>query len=590
MSIYETFKADTLAAIAALKSAGKLPLDLDLASLAAAITVDAPRDPTNGDLACNAGLVLAKPAKLKPRDIAEAIKSELALKPTYLKIDVAGPGFLNVTLAPSAWQAVVAEILANPHVYGRGSQQSGTPVNVEYVSANPTGPMHVGHTRGAVMGDVVANLIAFTGRPVTREYYINDAGGQVDILAKSAFLRYREALGENIGPIPDGWYPGDYLRPVGEMLAKEFGAALKSKPEADWLPLVRTRAIAMMLEMIRDDLATLNIQHDVFTSEAELKHGDVDLVDDAIRALNAKGCIFQGHLPKPLGHEADDWEDREQTLFRSSAFGDSEDRALKKSDGSYTYFAGDVGYHKTKLDRGFGLLVNIFGADHIGYIPRIKASVKALSDGRVPLEIEVCNLVKLMRNGEPVKMSKRSGNIVTLREVVDEVGRDPVRFMMVYRKSDTEIEFDLAKVVEQSKDNPVFYVQYAHARAQSIGRQAAEVLGGAVAMQARIAKADLSLLVDAGEIDIIKRLERYPDVVARAAAEREPHKLAFYLNDVAATFHGHYAQGNTKPHLRFIQTDDRAVTAARLALAKAVATVISSGLGLLGVSAPSEMS
>ncbi len=572
-------------ALEGLLAEGRLPAGLALPK----VEVETPRDPEHGDLASNIAMVLAKAARMKPRDIAEMLKAKLEGTDDIIGVEVAGPGFLNLRLAPSFWQGLVAAILKEGERYGRSDLGKGNRVNVEYVSANPTGPMHVGHCRGAVFGDALANLLAFAGYDVTREYYINDAGSQVDTLARSAHLRYREALGEDIGKIPEGLYPGDYLKPVGEALAKEHGRALVDKPEAEWLAPVRAKAIAMMLDMIRDDLAALNIRHDVFFSEASLKADGRDQVKAAINALSAKGLIYTGQLPKPKGHEDEEWEEREQVLFASTQFGDDVDRALQKSDGSYTYFAADIAYHYDKLERGFRHLINVFGADHIGYIPRMKAAVAALSDGEADFDIKICQLVKLYKNGAEYKMSKRAGTFVTLRDVVDEVGRDPVRFMMLYRKNDAPLDFDFAKVTEQSKDNPVFYVQYAHARAASIFRNAGEAFPGLTEDSAEVAGADLSRLEHAGEIDLVKRLAAFPRLVSGAAGAHEPHRIAFYLYDLASALHGQWSRGNESPHLRFIRQEDRGVTAARLALVSATRRVISSGLAILGVEAPEAM-
>ena len=572
-------------ALEGLLAEGRLPAGLALPK----VEVETPRDPEHGDLASNIAMVLAKAARMKPRDIAEMLKAKLEGTDDIISVEVAGPGFLNLRLAPSFWQGLVAAILKEGERYGRSDLGKGNRVNVEYVSANPTGPMHVGHCRGAVFGDALANLLAFAGYDVTREYYINDAGSQVDTLARSAHLRYREALGEDIGKIPEGLYPGDYLKPVGEALAKEHGRALVDKPEAEWLAPVRAKAIAMMLDMIRDDLAALNIRHDVFFSEASLKADGRDQVKAAINALSAKGLIYTGQLPKPKGHEDEEWEEREQVLFASTQFGDDVDRALQKSDGSYTYFAADIAYHYDKLERGFRHLINVFGADHIGYIPRMKAAVAALSDGEADFDIKICQLVKLYKNGAEYKMSKRAGTFVTLRDVVDEVGRDPVRFMMLYRKNDAPLDFDFAKVTEQSKDNPVFYVQYAHARAASIFRNAGEAFPGLTEDSAEVAGADLSRLEHVGEIDLVKRLAAFPRLVSGAAGAHEPHRIAFYLYDLASALHGQWSRGNESPHLRFIRQEDRGVTAARLALVSATRRVISSGLAILGVEAPEAM-
>ncbi|MCB1506851.1 MAG: arginine--tRNA ligase [Hyphomicrobiaceae bacterium] len=585
MHAFEHVESLIANALDAMKRDGALPSELAIP----AIEVEFPRDPTHGDLASNAAMVLAKAARMKPRDIAEGLKAKLSEESIIEKVDVAGPGFLNLTFKPSFWHDVIRTVEDAGASYGRATPGSKGKVNVEYVSANPTGPMHVGHCRGAVFGDALANLLEFAGYEVAREYYINDAGTQVDVLARSAFLRYREALGENIGAIPEGLYPGEYLKPVGEALAKEFGDKLKSREEADWLPIVREKAIAMMLDMIREDLAALNIHHEVFFSEASLKANGRDQVAEAIDALRAKGLIYKGQLPKPKGHDEDEWEEREQVLFKSTAFGDDIDRALQKSDGSYTYFASDIAYHYDKLQRGFRHLVNVFGADHIGYIPRMKAAVAALSGGEADLDIKVCQLVKLFKNGEPYKMSKRAGTFVTLRDVVDEVGRDPVRFMMLYRKNDAPLDFDFAKVTEQSKDNPVFYVQYAHARAASLFRNAEEAFPGLTRDGGEVKNADLSKLDNSGEIDLMKRLAAFPRIMKGAAAAHEPHRLAFYLFELASALHGQWSRGNDSPHLRFIRQEDRDVTAARLALVGATQRVISSGLAVLGVEAPDAM-
>jgi arginyl-tRNA synthetase len=484
---------------------------------------------------------------------------------------------------------VVAQILKEGAAYGRTDVGGGERINIEYVSANPTGPMHVGHCRGAVFGDALASLLAFVNYDVTREYYINDAGAQVDILARSAYLRYREVLGEAVGPIPAGLYPGDYLKPVGARLAAEHGRNLLNLPEERWLPVVREEAVAAMLAAIKDDLAALNIRHDVFFSERSLTQCGHDEVKVTIDELRAKGMIFEGRLPKPKGHDEADWEDREQTLFRSTAFGDDVDRALQKSDGSYTYFASDLAYHHNKLARGFLHLINVFGADHVGYISRMRAAVTALSGGKADLDIKVCQLVKLLRAGEPVRMSKRSGTFVTLREVVDEVGRDPVRFMMLYRKNDAPLDFDLAKVLEQSKDNPVFYVQYAHTRAKSVFRNVSEVFPQLTEASPELVRADLARLDDPGEIDLMRKLAAFPIVLAAAAKSHEPHRLAFYLYDLASAFHAQWTKGNEMPHLRFIQAADGTLTTARLALILANQQVLATGLAILGVHAPVEM-
>jgi arginyl-tRNA synthetase len=569
-------------------AAGELPAGSDQSR----VVVEPPRDPGHGDMATNAAMVMAKDAGKKPRELAEAIAAKLRSDPLIAKVDVAGPGFINLTLHPGAWLEELRTVIDAGLDYGRGDAGRGEAVNVEYVSANPTGPMHVGHCRGAVFGDALANLLAFSGFKVTREYYINDAGAQVDVLGRSAFLRYREALGEDIGAIPEGLYPGEYLKPVGEMLAKEYGASLKAKPENEWLPVARAKAIAMMMDSIRNDLAALNVRHDVFFSERSLIEGK-DQVAATIEDLRQQGHVYEGRLPPPKGAPLEDWEDREQTLFRATDFGDDVDRPLKKSDGGYTYFASDIAYHKSKFDRGFRNLIDVWGADHGGYIKRMQAAVKAVSRGKAELDVKIVQLVKLLRAGEPVKMSKRSGDFVTLREVVDEVGRDAVRFMMLYRKNDAPLDFDLAKVIEQSRDNPVFYVQYAHARGQSIFRNAVEVLPHLPAADRERAKllgtAPLDRLSDPSELALMRRLALYPRVVEAAALAHEPHRLAFYLYELASEFHTFWTRGNDAPHLRFIIRDDPQLTLARLALVQGVVTVLASGLASLGVGAPQEM-
>jgi arginyl-tRNA synthetase len=584
--------ADVLARVrgicAALSAEGVLPEGIDLAR----VVVEPPKDAAHGDMATNAAMVLAKDARAKPRDLAETIAARLRADPLVARVDVAGPGFINLTLKPEAWFGALRIVLHEGAGYGRSAVGAGEKVNVEYVSANPTGPMHVGHCRGAVFGDALAGLLTFAGHDVTREYYINDAGAQVDVLARSAFLRYREALGEAIGAIPDGLYPGDYLKPVGEALATEFGDRLLKQTEAEWLPLVRAKAIAMMMAMIRDDLAALNITHDVFFSERSLIEGGADQVGATIAGLRAKGDVYEGRLPPPKGAPVDDYEDREQTLFRATAFGDDVDRPLKKSDGSYTYFASDIAYHKTKFDRGFRNMVDVWGADHGGYIKRVQAAIKAVTGGRASLDVKIVQLVRLLRAGEPVKMSKRAGDFVTLREVVDEVGSDAVRFMMLFRKNDAVLDFDMAKVKEQSKDNPVFYVQYGHARGHSIFRNAREVVPlpeDAAARAAYLREARIERLTEAEELSLIRQIALYPRIVEAAALAHEPHRIAFYLYDLASEFHALWTKGRDLPHLRFIIQNDAEITNARLALVQGVVSVLASGLAVLGVHAPDEM-
>jgi arginyl-tRNA synthetase len=572
----------------ALIAAGVLPAGIDQSR----ISVEPPRDPTHGDMATNAAMVLAKDAGKKPRDLAQAIAEKLRSDPLIGSVEVAGPGFINITLKPAAWIETLRIAVRLGPRYGR-SEVGGSPVNVEYVSANPTGPMHVGHCRGAVFGDALANLLVFTGFKVTREYYVNDAGAQVDQLARSAYLRYREALGEAIGPIPEGLYPGEYLKPVGEALAAQYGPALiMATPETAWLPPVRVKAIEMMLAAVRADLASLGVNHDVFYSERSLAGENADQVAETIEWLRARGYVYEGRLPPPKGAPVEDWEDRDQTLFRSTAFGDDVDRPLKKSDGSYTYFASDIAYHRTKLDRGFKTLIDVWGADHGGYVKRMQAAVAALSGQSAELDVKLIQLVKLLRAGEPVKMSKRAGDFVTLREVVDEVGRDAVRFMMLYRKNDAVLDFDLAKVIEQSRDNPVFYVQYGHARGQSVFRNARAVftdLPADFADPAVVDAAALERLSDPAELALMRQIALYPRIVEAASAAHEPHRIAFYLFDLASEFHALWTLGNTSPHLRFIIQNDRQMTVARLALVQGVVSVLASGLALLGVGAPNEM-
>ncbi len=577
------------AANEALVASGVLPASIDQSR----IVVEPPRDAGHGDMATNAAMVLAKEAGRKPRELAEAIAEKLRADELLAKVEVAGPGFINLTLKPGAWIDELRLVLRMGADYGRSDVGRGEAVNVEYVSANPTGPMHVGHCRGAVFGDALASLLDAAGFKVTREYYINDAGAQVDALARSAYLRYREALGESIGGIPEGLYPGDYLKPVGEALAAEYGHSLNQKPESEWLPIVRDKAVAMMMAAIREDLAALNVQPDVFFSERSLVEGGNDQVAKTIAELRARGYVYEGRLPPPKGAPVEDWEDREQTLFRSTAFGDDIDRPLKKSDGGYTYFASDIAYHKSKFDRGFRSMIDVLGADHGGYVKRTQAAVKAVSAGAAELDVKIVQLVKLFRAGEPVKMSKRAGEFVTLREVVDEVGRDAVRFMMLYRKNDAALDFDLAKVIEQSRDNPVFYVQYAHARGQSIFRNAREVVpelpADASARAAFLLRGPLERLEDPTELALVRQVALYPRLVEAAALAHEPHRVAFYLYDLASEFHAFWTRGMDAPYLRFIIQNDPVMTLARLALVQGVVTILASGLASLGVEAPDEM-
>ncbi len=585
MNIFGLFERRVGEAVARLAADGRIPDGIDTGR----VLVEPPRDPSHGDLATNAAMAIAKGARTNPRALAEWLAADLRTDPRITDAAVAGPGFINLRIAPHVLHDVIRAALLDPAGYGRSGQGGGASVNVEYVSANPTGPMHVGHGRGAVFGDALANLLAFSGFSVTREYYVNDAGAQVDVLARSAFLRYREALGEEIGAIPDGLYPGDYLVPVGRGLADQYGAALRDRPETEWLPLVRAAAITEMMALIRDDLSSLDIRHEVFFSERSLKDGPVDEIGRTIDAMRDRGLVYEGRLPPPKGQLPEDWEDREQTLFRATEFGDDVDRPLLKSDGSYTYFAADIAYHRSKIERGFATLIDVWGADHGGYVKRMGAAVSAVSGGAATLDVKLCQLVRLLRGGEPVKMSKRSGSFVTLREVVDEVGPDPVRFMMLFRKNDAPLDFDLAKVREQSKDNPVFYVQYAHARVASVFRQAAETAPGRALDRPSLAAADLSALVDPSEIELALRIAQFPRLVEAAAAAHEPHRLAFYLYDLSSLFHALWNKGKDLPQLRFVKQDDESSTRARLALLGALRGVLASGLAILGVSAPEEM-
>ncbi|SDA43047.1 arginine--tRNA ligase [Mesorhizobium qingshengii] len=584
MNIFADFTARIIKAVEALDLKDNDGVSPDLSRIA----VEPPRDASHGDLATNAAMVLAKPTGQNPRMLAERLAQALRDDKDVAAAEVAGPGFVNLRLKDGFWQAHLTALLGEGRNYGRSTVGGGRKTNVEYVSANPTGPMHVGHCRGAVVGDALANLMAFAGYDVTKEYIINDAGSQIDVLGRSVVLRYREALGEDIGEIPAGLYPGDYLVPVGQALAKEFGHSLLQMPDDEALAIVKDRTIDAMMAMIREDLALLNVHHDVFFSERTLHADNARKIRSAISDLTLKGHIYKGKLPPPKGEKPDDWEDREQTLFRSTAVGDDMDRALVKSDGSFTYFAADVAYLKDKVDRGFVDLIYVLGADHGGYVKRLEALARAIAGDEVKLTVLLCQLVKLFRDGEPVRMSKRSGDFVTLREVVEEVGRDAIRFMMLYRKNDAPLDFDFAKVTEQSKDNPVFYVQYASARCHSVFRQASEQLGEANFDRASLAAAVTSL-TDEGEIGLIRKLAEYPRLIESAALALEPHRLAFYLYDLASSFHGHWNRGTDNPDLRFVKVNDRQLTHARLGLVQAVSDVLTSGLTLIGAAAPTEM-
>ncbi|RWC42508.1 arginine--tRNA ligase [Mesorhizobium sp.] len=584
MNIFADFNARITRAVEALDLKDKDGCSLDLSRIA----VEPPRDASHGDLATNAAMVLAKPTGQPPRALAERLAQALRADIDIAAADVAGPGFVNLRLKDAFWQLHLTVLLGEGRDYGRSTVGGGKKANVEYVSANPTGPMHVGHCRGAVVGDALANLMAFAGYDVTKEYVINDAGSQIDVLGRSVMLRYREALGDDIGEIPAGLYPGDYLVPVGQALASEFDRSLLQMSDEEALAIVKDRTIDAMMAMIREDLALLNVHHDVFFSERTLHADNARKIRSAINDLTLKGHIYKGKLPPPKGEKPDDWEDREQTLFRSTAVGDDMDRALVKSDGTFTYFAADVAYLKDKVDRGFVELIYVLGADHGGYVKRLEALARAISGDEVKLSVLLCQLVRLFREGEPVRMSKRSGDFVTLREVVEEVGRDPIRFMMLYRKNDAPLDFDFAKVTEQSKDNPVFYVQYASARCHSVFRQASEQLGEANFDRNRLAAATASL-TDEGEIGLIRKLAEYPRLIESAALALEPHRLAFYLYDLASSFHGHWNRGTENPDLRFVKVNDRQLTHARLGLVQAVSDVLTSGLMLIGADAPTEM-
>jgi arginyl-tRNA synthetase len=557
-------------------------------ALLARFTVEPPRDASHGDLSTNAAMIVARPLGRSPREVATALAGRFKGDADVVSAEVAGPGFLNFRLTPAAWQSVVPTISAGGEDFGRCDLGKGEKINVEYVSANPTGPMHVGHTRGAVYGDALASLMAFAGYAVTREYYMNDAGAQVDVLARSVFLRYREALGETVS-IPEGLYPGDYLVPAGEALKAEYGASLGDMPESKWLPIVRAKSIAMMMDLIRSDLAKLGIRHDTFFSEASL-HGPKGDIVGTLDWLRGQGMVYEGRLDPPKGQIPEDWEDREQTLFRASAFGDDTDRALIKSDGSFTYFAADIAYHRNKFLRGFNHQVVVLGADHVGYVKRLSAALKAVSGGKAEIDVKLCQLVNLMRGGMPVKMSKRAGQIVTSADVVDEVGPDAVRFMMLYRKNDAPIDFDFDLVTQKTRENPVFYVQYAHARCRSVFRAAAREMPDLDISPESLARANLSLLSTPEDLGLLKAAAGFPRMIEAAARVHEPHRIAFYLYELSAELHGFWTKGNESGGLRFVNHDDRTLTLARLAMVSAVRQVLKNGLGILGVSAPEELS
>jgi arginyl-tRNA synthetase len=558
------------------------------AELLARVVVEPPRDPAHGDLSTNAAMVVAKPLGKNPREVAAALVERFKSAPDVTSVEVAGPGFINFRLSDAIWHQVLKAVGAQGENYGRSDLGKGERVNVEYVSANPTGPMHVGHTRGAVFGDALASLMAWSGYDVTREYYINDTGGQTIILGQSALLRYREALGESI-EIPSGFYPGDYLVPVGKALAAEYGRSLLEMPEQEAVLIAREAALVAMMELIKADLAQLNIHHDVFFSERTL-HGQGGDIQTTLDWLREEGMVYEGRLEAPKGKTPEDWEDREQTLFRAKDYGDDTDRALIKSDGSYTYFAADIAYHRNKYLRGFKHMVNVLGADHSGYVKRLQAAVKAVSHGEADIDVRICQLVRLLKNGEPFKMSKRSGDLVTLADVVEEVGADATRFMLLFRRNDASMDFDFALVKEQTRDNPVFYVQYAHARACSIFRTAERDMPGLDTSPAALAAAEVDLLGTAADIELIRLLGAWPRTVAAAALAHEPHRIAFYVHELAGALHGFWAKGKDEPQLRFVNHSDPKLTLARLALVDAVRQVIRNGLGILGVTAPEELS
>jgi len=587
MNLFRIFQGHIGEIIQNLVANGHLPEGLDTSR----ITVEPPRDSSHGDISSNAAMVLAKPAGMKPRDIAELMAPEIEKLAGVAKVEIAGPGFINASLNNDFWHARLVDVLNAGTDYGNSDVGAGEKINVEYVSANPTGPLHVAHARGAVVGDALVNLLRKAGFDVTSEYYINDAGNQVDQLARSAHMRYREALGEEIGEVPDGLYPGEYMIPIGKELADTLGDSLLNAPESEWIDTFRNVAIERLLAQIKDDLAALGISQDVFTSERDLvAAGKVENVEDL---LQARGLIYRGVLEPPKGKAApEDWEPREQTLFKATDFGDDTDRPLKKSDGSWTYFSNDIANHLEKFERGFKTMIDVWGADHGGYVKRMQAAVKAVTGNEGALDVKLCQIVHLKKGGEPFRMSKRAGNFVTLRDLIDELGqngKDVVRFIMLTRKNDSQMDFDLDKALEQSRDNPVFYVQYAHARCRSVLRNAAEVIDADALTPEKLSKADLSHLDDPSEIEIIRMLANWPKAIEAAAESHEPHRIAFFLNDLASLFHGLWNKGKEDARLRFIAENDPAATKARLALVTGIATVIASGLNVIGVAPLEEL-
>lgn len=588
MNIFAHFSDVVSGAVAELVAQGSLPADIDLQRVA----VEPPRDPAHGEISTNAAMILAKPAGMAPRALAEILLPLISKHDDVASADVAGPGFINLRLASNFWPKVLGAALQEGADYGVSALGAGEKVNVEYVSVNPTGPLHVGHCRGAVFGDALARLLTATGYDVTKEYYINDAGVQIDVVARSAYLRYREARGEEIGEIPSGLYPGEYLIPLGQKLATEHGDSLMDLEEPDWLPVLRRAAINFNMDIIRDDLKALNIEHDLFFSEQSLHDvgsGGESEIESAIAELRGRGLVFEGRLPPPKGQPPEDWEDREQTLFKATEFGDDIDRALMKSDGTYTYFAADVAYFHNKYARQFKQMIYVLGADHGGYVKRLQAVCQAVAGKDASVVVRLCQLVKFLRNGEPVRMSKRAGEFITLREVVEEVGPDVVRFMMLYRKNEAPLDFDFKKVTEQSRDNPVFYVQYAHARICSVFRNAAEELAEKMPSVNDLSKAEFNLLGDEAELAIIRRISEYPRVLEGAALNHEPHRLSFYLYDLASEFHALWNRGKESPQLRFIVGKNIPATFARLALLTVTRNVLESGLRILGVTPAEEM-